>query len=998
MWLSGMWGDRMDRFWQQVEASRKEHTSLPFWSWNDRLDSDELVRQIEAMRAAGIGGFFMHARGGLETPYMGEEWMQAIRTGIDGAGDDMEAWAYDENGWPSGFADGIVPAMGEQNQQKTLRPCVVGKDDFAPADVLGYYHRIGDDLVMTDVPEEGDLAVVCVINRYYIDTMNPDTIRDFLNVTHEKYYKTFGDEFGKGLKGFFTDEPQYHSFGTPWSPALENAWHERYGDELRPHLGWLFTKGDKGRPVRARFYALAGELYRRHFLKQMYDWCETHGCELTGHVMQEDNLLVQIGSTGGAMAAYEYFHMPGIDWLGRDIGSPVTPKQLGSVAAQLGKKRALTETFALCGWDVSFNELRGIAQWQMVNGVNRLCQHLSAYSLRGIRKRDYPPSLHVQQPWFDEYSGFNDYMSRLGSALAQGTEMADVLLIQPMQSVAAVFNPYDPAAAAEIHRDFENTSIRLDKLHIGHHYGDETIMAKYGCVRGQKLVIGEMSYSTVLLPPCTTLPKAVVDLLYAFALAGGKIYSACETAPLDTDCRCDCAERDIPSFVRCLADCDDTWKRCLSTENTLTITKDGQDCDTISCMVRRLDDGRRLFFVTNRAADVGECTLSIAGDVRLTELDMIQTRENVTTVRQENGRTTWTASFAAFESHLWIETASTQAVSPRPTEAIQLTDDMTLVRRTDNLLTLDICQYRIDGGEWQPEKAVILLHRDLLAMKKPCDIEMKFTFTAANASDIGALYLAMETPWKYTLMLNGQPLNFVDAGCFGDSAFRKCDIRTCLQEGENELLVCGRFHQRQKVYDVLFGENVHETEKNKLTLDTELESLYLVGDFGVHLNGDYHRGERRAIHTSGAFVLTPPPADTRIGDITIGDYWFFAGKMRFAQTVSVRKQEGKDYYVSLKNLYAPAATVWVNGQKAGTLAFTPYCVTVTDWLIDGDNRIEIELLSGNRNWLGPHHRPCGESYSVGPATFTDEQGWSDQNDPGPYWTNDYSFVEFGAKL
>ena len=110
----------MDRFWKQIEASKKDHTSLPFWSWNDRLDPDELARQIAAMRRAGLGGYFMHARGGLETPYMGEEWMNAIRTGIDCAGDDMEAWAYDENGWPSGFADGVVPAMGEQNQQKTL--------------------------------------------------------------------------------------------------------------------------------------------------------------------------------------------------------------------------------------------------------------------------------------------------------------------------------------------------------------------------------------------------------------------------------------------------------------------------------------------------------------------------------------------------------------------------------------------------------------------------------------------------------------------------------------------------------------------------------------------------------------------------------------------------------------------------------------------------------------------------------------------------------------
>ena len=30
---------------------------VPFWSWNDRLEADECVRQIELMHQQGIGGF-----------------------------------------------------------------------------------------------------------------------------------------------------------------------------------------------------------------------------------------------------------------------------------------------------------------------------------------------------------------------------------------------------------------------------------------------------------------------------------------------------------------------------------------------------------------------------------------------------------------------------------------------------------------------------------------------------------------------------------------------------------------------------------------------------------------------------------------------------------------------------------------------------------------------------------------------------------------------------
>ena len=46
-----------------------KYKSFPFWSWNDELEEEELVRQIDWMHESGIGGFFMHARGGLTTPY-----------------------------------------------------------------------------------------------------------------------------------------------------------------------------------------------------------------------------------------------------------------------------------------------------------------------------------------------------------------------------------------------------------------------------------------------------------------------------------------------------------------------------------------------------------------------------------------------------------------------------------------------------------------------------------------------------------------------------------------------------------------------------------------------------------------------------------------------------------------------------------------------------------------------------------------------------------------
>ena len=59
----------------------KKYRPIPFWSWNERLDRKETTEQVHTMDDVGIGGFFMHARGGLQTEYMGKEWFDNVTSG-----------------------------------------------------------------------------------------------------------------------------------------------------------------------------------------------------------------------------------------------------------------------------------------------------------------------------------------------------------------------------------------------------------------------------------------------------------------------------------------------------------------------------------------------------------------------------------------------------------------------------------------------------------------------------------------------------------------------------------------------------------------------------------------------------------------------------------------------------------------------------------------------------------------------------------------------------
>jgi len=172
----------MTKIWDQLQNPPAGYRPLPLWSWNDKLEKGELERQIEEMHLAGLGGFFMHARGGLLTPYMEEEWMEAVRTSIEKSRElGMDAWFHDENGWPGGFADGKVPAKGLAYQQKRLAYELA---PFQPVQerTIAYYaaERENYRLLAAGQADKADLRVYYEVNPCYTDTLSQMAVAEFI--------------------------------------------------------------------------------------------------------------------------------------------------------------------------------------------------------------------------------------------------------------------------------------------------------------------------------------------------------------------------------------------------------------------------------------------------------------------------------------------------------------------------------------------------------------------------------------------------------------------------------------------------------------------------------------------------------------------------------------------------------------------------------------------------------------------------------------------------
>lgn len=139
----------------------------------------------------------------------------------------LDAYLYDEDMWPSGYASGIVPAMSDDFKEKAL---VLAKEgELLPSDEPFKTVESGGEKY-TIARRTCAAGMVRFNGQCYIDTLNPRAVRAFLESTHEKYKARVGEMFGTRIRGIFTDEPCY---GIHWFYTLP---HVTYSEYLRERI------------------------------------------------------------------------------------------------------------------------------------------------------------------------------------------------------------------------------------------------------------------------------------------------------------------------------------------------------------------------------------------------------------------------------------------------------------------------------------------------------------------------------------------------------------------------------------------------------------------------------------------------------------------------------------------------------------------------------------------------------------------------------------------
>ena len=267
-----------------------------------------------------------------------------------------------------------------------------------------------------------------------------------------------------------------------------------------------------------------------------------------------------------------------------------------------------------------------------------------------------------------------------------------------------------------------------------------------------------------------------------------------------------------------------------------------------------------------------------------------------------------------------------------------------------NVLMLDMAQWQLDDGEWQPKEEILRLDnkaRDLLGyphrknhVAQPWVItqtpnthtlKLRFVFTSEIA--VSDAKLALEYSESTSIRLNGKEVPNTIVGWYTDERIHTVALPE-IRAGENILELSMPFGMR-----------------------TNTENCFLLGDFGVKVQGSIA-------------VITEPVRTLTFGDITKQGLPFYGGNVQYHLPV----QAGENgITVRVPHYRGALIGVSLDGKRVGSIVFAPYTLKID--AAPGEHTLTLTCFGNRVNTFGAVHN-CNEFWTwFGPdawRTYGDE--------------------------
>ena len=426
-----------------------------------------------------------------------------------------------------------------------LKGAVLGK----PVSLMD---KIVNDRLFLDLPE-GYWRIFVVYTTYdapgrndYINFLDRESVHLLIDAVYEPHYRQFRKYFGNVIAGFFSDEPPIGNtpgytmagqVGTDpkmalaWSREAESRISQSFGSEAwKSYLPYLWGKAadsDMAAKVKCAYMDAVSKLVKECFSDQLGSWCEAHGVEYIGHMLEDVDANSRMGpSMGHYFRGLDGQHMAGIDNIGNsiEIGAQNTGRHdpysdfegtfyhytLGKLAVSAAaidpkkKGRALCENFGAYGWETGVRTMKYLLDELLIRGVNVYVPH--AFSPKAFPDPDCPPHFfaHGENPEYSAFGNLMAYANRVCHLISGGRSFPDVAILYFAESDwagGAVGNGPDARALsrAQIDYQFLPSDVFSEPEKFGTSFVDNVLR------------VNKTEYRSLVISGCDYLPIAAAS-------------------------------------------------------------------------------------------------------------------------------------------------------------------------------------------------------------------------------------------------------------------------------------------------------------------------------------------------------------------------------------------------------------------------------------------------------------------------------------------------------
>ena len=588
----------------------KRHLTPLFWQHHE---SEEVLREeIARMDENGVGDFIAEAR--PHPDYLGEQWWEDMSILIDEAKKrDMHVIFFDDGSYPSGTAEGRIVKQYPEFVKRYLaedhidacgpmegssffiqewmkegdqiigvaaaRRTAERNDNIDGTTLIDLTDRIQEGTLYWNVPEGDWRVFVFRSTRYggedytkdYLNPLDKEACRAFIDLVYEEHYRHFGDEFGKTVTGFFTDEPRFGNAATydgrlgkknqvlPWSDSLgEELNAGRFGNFVRVMACLWYEAGEITPDVRYCYGDIVSRRFAKNFIGQIGEWCRAHSVELIGHFVEEEGANARFGYGPG----HWFRAADGMDNAGIDVVCNIYPgnrdgrfntafnfydsdfnhwglSKMASSAAHIDPKKhgtALCECFGAYGWAEGLKTMKWVTDAMCVRGINRLVLH--AFSPHEFPDPDCPPHFYSRghNPQFRMFWKWSGYANRVCSLLSGGDHVATAAVLYHAEAEwGGRAMPFEKAVKELMLHQIDCDVIPADVLEddilsriIELGQGENALAGGIQQDRPTNFISGirinRTSYRTVVIPEAEYLPEKLLRRLARIAENGVPVY------------------------------------------------------------------------------------------------------------------------------------------------------------------------------------------------------------------------------------------------------------------------------------------------------------------------------------------------------------------------------------------------------------------------------------------------------------------------------------------